>query len=102
MHDARRRRAIALRRHPAGNDAGRGHGTGSGDAETESHNDEGHTEFFAYYKFGCADPDGIDQIQFPYFDLFPNARSLQIQMISRDGTTGFTVERDNPTVQIGR
>lgn len=73
-----------------------GHDHGShagGDGET-------HSEFYATYRFGCADPDQITEIGFPFFDAFPNAERLRVQFIDRSGSTGFEVERSAPSIRI--
>ncbi len=70
----------------------------------EGHSDEAggesHTEFHAEYALACADPKAIDAIEFVYFDLFPNAAELDIQMISDKGAKGFEVERDEPRLSL--
>lgn len=78
----------------AGADDDHGHGDHSADGQS-------HSEFFAQYRFGCADPDAIAEIRFPYFDAFPNAQALRIQVISRRGTAGYDVERADPVLRLG-
>lgn len=62
--------------------------------------EEGHTEFHAEYTLTCADPTEIDAMEFPYFERFPNAVELDIQMISDKGAKGFEVERDAPRLNL--
>ena len=62
--------------------------------------EEGHTEFHAEYALTCADPSVIDIIEFAYFDRFPNAAELTIQLISDKGAKGFEVERDEPRLNL--
>ncbi|MDH3666253.1 MAG: DUF2796 domain-containing protein [Paracoccaceae bacterium] len=70
-------------------------------AGEEHHEDEeGHTEFRAEYLLACTAPDTIDRIAFPYFSQFPNARELEVQMISDKGTQGFEIERDSPVLSL--
>jgi len=61
---------------------------------------ENHTEFFAVYQFGCADPDQISEVRLPYFSAFPNAQELSIQLITRRGSTGYDANRTSPAVKI--
>ena len=61
---------------------------------------DSHTEFHAEYALACADPKAIEAIDFVYFDLFPNAAELDIQMISDKGAKGFEVERDRPRLSL--
>ena len=74
------------------------------DNHDDGHDDHGeggtHTEFVAVYQFGCADPDEISNIRFPYFKAFPNAERLQIQMIKRGSSGGFNVSRSRPVLQF--
>ncbi|GIT86884.1 DUF2796 domain-containing protein [Roseobacter sp. OBYS 0001] len=59
-----------------------------------------HSEFHAEYLLNCADPAAASEITFAYFDIFPNALELEIQMISESGATAFEVSRDNPTLDV--
>ena len=72
-------------------------------AETkhEDHaNEAGHTEFHAEYLLTCADPTAINNINFSYFDSFPNALEVEVQVITAAGATSFEVERDAPTLDL--
>ncbi|MEM9044195.1 MAG: DUF2796 domain-containing protein [Pseudomonadota bacterium] len=72
-----------------------------GDAHHDHDGDEAnHTEFHAEYVLACSDVTAISDLGFPYFDLFPNAQELEIQMISEKGTNGFEVDRDQPTLTL--
>ena len=67
----------------------------------DDHADEAsHTEFHAEYLLTCADPSAIDEITFAYFDVFPNALEVEVQLISDTGATSFEVERDAPTLDL--
>jgi hypothetical protein len=70
----------------------------------EGHDDHeaeaGHTEFHAEYLLNCADPSAITEITFAYFDSFPNALEVEVQIISDAGATSFEVERDAPTLDL--
>jgi hypothetical protein len=59
-----------------------------------------HTEFHAEYLFACANPDAVTEITFTYFDAFPNALEVEVQLISNKGATSFEVERDAPTLDL--
>ncbi len=61
---------------------------------------ENHTEFFATYQLGCADPDQASELRLPYFETFPNARQLLIQLISRKGSVRYDVDRKSPIANI--
>lgn len=59
-----------------------------------------HTEFHAEYLLDCADPSAIDGIEFAFFDVFPNAQEVEVQMISDKGSQGFEVEREAPVLDL--
>lgn len=60
----------------------------------------GHTEFHANYLFKCDNPGAVTGIDFVFFQSFPNAQEIDIQMISDSGTSGFEVERDEPRLEF--
>ena len=71
------------------------------EAKHEDHaNEAGHTEFHAEYLLTCADPTAINNINFSYFDSFPNALEVVVQVITAAGATSFEVERDAPTLDL--
>ncbi|WP_068119542.1 ZrgA family zinc uptake protein [Tropicimonas marinistellae] len=71
------------------------------DHSDEDHADEaGHTEFHAHATFTCAAPDQIDSIAFPYFERFPGAQELEIQLVSDKGGFGAEVTRDDPVLDV--
>lgn len=67
----------------------------------DEHEDTGHTEFHAEYGLTCANPAAIDRIGFPYFDRFPGARELEVQMVTGNGARAYEVTRDRPTLDLG-
>ena len=73
-----------------------------GDADHQEKNvgEAGHTEFHAEYLLACADPGAVTEITFTYFDVFPNALEVEVQLISNKGATSFEVERDAPTLDL--
>jgi len=71
---------------------------GHDDHDEEGHDDHdkapGHTEFHAEYLLECANLTEISAITFSYFEIFPNALELEVQVISDKGATAFEIERD--------
>lgn len=59
-----------------------------------------HTEFHAEYTMTCTNPAAIEQVTFAYFDAFPNALELEIQVVSQAGAQKFEVERDAPVLDL--
>ncbi|MEP0960249.1 MAG: DUF2796 domain-containing protein [Roseobacter sp.] len=72
--------------------------------EQHGHDDHaeeaGHTEFHAEYLLDCADPAALSDITFTYFDVFPNALEVEVQLVSDTGATSFEVERDAPVLDL--
>ena len=71
---------------------------GHDDHDEEGHDDHdeapGHTEFHAEYLLECANLTEISAITFSYFEIFPSALELEVQVISDKGATAFEIERD--------
>lgn len=68
----------------------------------EHEHDEGgtHSEFQATYTLACADTSAIAAIDLPYFSKFPNAKELEVQLVSEKGANKFEVERDAPRLDL--
>lgn len=79
------------------------HDDDHGDETDEEHADEaGHTEFHAEYTLTCDNPDALTGITFAYFETFPNAKEVEVQIITSSGAQAFEVERDSPVLELGR
>jgi hypothetical protein len=74
------------------------HAHSEGAAKKDPEAGGSHTEFVARYRYGCADPDAIDAIAFPFFTTFPKAQELVVQMITRAGSARYKADRDNPSI----
>lgn len=71
--------------------------------EHDDHADEGgHTEFHAEYTLTCDKPNALTEITFAYFEAFPNAQEVEVQMITASGAQAFEVTRDAPVLDLGR
>lgn len=67
----------------------------------EEHSDHAsHTEFHAEYTLSCENTDALNQINFVYFDAFPNAKEVEVQMITAAGAHSFEVEREAPVLEL--
>jgi hypothetical protein len=72
-----------------------------GHEEHDEHFDEaGHTEFHAEYVLSCENPDALTEIKFTYFEAFPNAQEVEVQIIDATGARAFEVERDTPVLDL--
>jgi hypothetical protein len=73
-----------------------------GDEDHMDHADEaGHTEFHAEYTLTCATPNALTEITFAYFETFPYAQEVEVQIITAAGAQAFEVERDTPVLDLG-
>ena len=71
------------------------------DEEHAEHEEEaGHTEFHAAYMLECADTSAVSLITFAYFDRFPNALELEVQLVTDKAAGAFEVTRDAPTLDL--
>jgi Protein of unknown function (DUF2796) len=59
-----------------------------------------HNEFHAEYQLACAEPDALGTIRFGYFDAFPNAMEVEVNVITEKGQSSFEVRRDAPTLDL--
>ena len=72
-----------------------------GDDHADHDDETGHTEFHAEYTLTCAAPDNLSDISFAYFDMFENAREIEVQILTKSGARAFEVERAEPTLDLG-
>lgn len=59
-----------------------------------------HSEFRVAYAFDCASVAAITQITFPYFGTFPNAKELDVTLITGKGQKTFEVNRSSPRIDM--
>lgn len=74
------------------------------DQENESHNDlkpqAAHNEYRGEFELACARPKALTSITFAYFDKFPGAEELEVNVISEHGQTSYEVEHDSGTISL--
>ena len=73
--------------------------------EHDEHHDEHeegeqHTSFHAEYLFKCSDMSALQNFSFPYFQIFPNALELEVQIVNDNGARAFEVERAEPQLEL--
>ena len=61
----------------------------------------GHTEFHAEYRLICSNIEALTQIDFAYFEVFPNSKQVELQLISQSGARVFDIERSAPRLDLG-
>lgn len=70
------------------------------DDHDHDHAGGNHAEFHATYELTCTEPAAITAIAFPYFDLFANARELDVQIVTDTGAMASSVLRDAPRLSL--
>ncbi len=84
------------------------------EAEDHEHGEEGHAEdghddhadaarhaeFDADYLLTCGDSTALDRIEFAYFAAFPNAKELDVQLVSDKGAGTAKVTRDADVLDL--
>lgn len=80
------------------------------DHKHEDHNDHdeekhaassGHTEFHAEYSLICSNIEALTQIDFAYFEAFPNSKQVALQLISQSGARAFEIKSGAPRLDLG-
>jgi hypothetical protein len=83
--------------------AGHGHGdAGHGHSHGHEHGSDPHSEFHAEYALVCDSPDAITTMEFPYFEKFPGAQSLTVNMVTDRGQMKYDAARGNPRIELKR
>lgn len=85
----------------AGNhDKGHGHGKAEGHGDGGSH--KGHRDYHGAYAFTCTAPAKLSEIGLVYFETFPKAGKLTVQLIGPKGQTQIEATRAAATVDLSR
>ena len=61
----------------------------------------GHTEFHAEYSLICSNIEALTQIDFAYFEVFPNSKQVELQLISQSGARAFDIKSGAPRPDLG-
>jgi hypothetical protein len=61
----------------------------------------GHTEFHAEYSLICSNIEAHTQIDFAYFEVFPNSKQVALQLISQSGARAFNIKSGAPRLDLG-
>jgi Protein of unknown function (DUF2796) len=72
-------------------------------AGAEHHDDaehagEAHSEFQASYRFDCAAPDALTQLEVRLFELFPRTEEVEARVIGRAGQTAAELTAAAPSL----
>ncbi|APG46093.1 zinc uptake protein ZrgA [Phaeobacter porticola] len=72
--------------------------------EEHAEHDEasGHTEFHAEYTLTCETPAALSEINFAYFEIFPNAQEVEVQIVTSSGAKVYEVKRGAPVLNMGQ
>jgi hypothetical protein len=69
----------------------------AGDAAEMEHH---HSEFHNQYSLECTSPASITTIEFGYFNAFPGAEKLDVNLITPKGQNKYEVTRANPVLSL--
>ena len=61
----------------------------------------GHTEFHAEYSLICSNIEALTQIDFAYFEVFPNSKQVELQLVSQSGARAFDIKSGAPRLDLG-
>ncbi|SMP00517.1 zinc uptake protein ZrgA [Shimia sagamensis] len=70
------------------------------DHDHDDHGEENHSEFHADYQFTCANPAELTSIELTYFVQFPNAKELDVQLVTDAGASKVEATAAAPVVTL--
>jgi len=70
------------------------------DTSKSSEEEHHHSEFHNQYSLECTSPAGITTIEFGYFNAFPGAAKLDVNLITPKGQNKYEVTRANPILSL--
>jgi len=78
------------------------HGDKKVRTDTSKSSDDGHhhSEFHKQYSLECTSPASITTIEFGYFNAFPGAEKLDVNLITPKGQNKYEVTRANPILSL--
>jgi hypothetical protein len=78
------------------------HGANEGGTDTSksSKDEHHHSEFHNQYSLECTAPASITTIEFGYFNAFPGAERLDVNLITPKGQNKYEVTRANPILSL--
>ena len=72
----------------------------------EGHDDHGHEQvhgaFVAEYEFECSDIGKLETIEFSYFEIFGNARQLDVVLIDGSSQRQIDIDRSDPVLRLAQ
>jgi hypothetical protein len=71
-----------------------------GDAAKSTEKEQHHSEFHNMYSLECTSPTNITGIEFGYFNAFPGAEKLEVNVITPKGQNKFEVMRARPHLSL--
>ena len=66
----------------------------------EEDHDDAHAEFEAEYELECIDTDQLGRMTLAYFDVFPGAERLDVQVVTDRGANRYEVEAEQPLLDM--
>ena len=85
--------------HDADSAGGSDHPEGVAEEEHDDH--ELHSEFRGSYTLDCDQPTELTRITFVWFDRYPNAKKVNVTLVTTKDQTSYVVNRGDPPLTIG-
>ena len=73
------------------------------DSDQDAHDSDReaqHAEFHARFRMECTHIEAVDAITFTYFEHFPSAEELEVNVVSTRGQTRYEVDRSMPSIGL--
>ena len=67
----------------------------------DDHDDEkGHAEFHVSYSLTCTSPGALANLGLKFFDLFPDAKELEVEAVSNNGQIALEIIRGEKSINL--
>jgi hypothetical protein len=70
------------------------------DGAAKHEEEESHAEFHATYSFTCSSPGALKTIGVRFFDLFPNAKEIELEAVSEFGQMAAEISNDMRSIDL--
>ena len=72
----------------------------SAEFEIEEGHSETHSGFHVIWKMTCSDPKRLPNLETPFFELFPKAKEIEVEIISESGQNAIEWESDMKKIKL--
>jgi len=71
-----------------------------GEKHDNDEDEEGHAEFHASYSLTCTSPGALANLGLNFFDLFPEAKELEVEAASNNGQVALEIMRGEKNIDL--